>query len=79
MSVPRVSVHREKKSLCFLNISPTLVINASMERSSRVFTTAWKSKNLIFFKKSMKLNFDLYFDVCQRAEITLASSISGLH
>ena len=28
-----------------------------------------------FFQKSSKLNFDL----CQRAEITLASSISVLH
>ena len=40
----------------FVNISPTLVIDTSMERSSRVATTAWKP---IFFKRS-KLNFDLY-------------------
>ena len=51
--------------LNFVNISPTLVIDTSMERSSRVATTTWKPKYLIFFFKEMKLNFDL----CQRAEI----------
>ena len=39
---------------------PTLVIDTSMERSSRVHTTAWKPINLIFFfQESSKLNFDL--------------------
>ena len=46
-----------------------------MERSSRVGTTARKPKNLNFFQKSLKLNFDL----CQRAKITLGLSISILH
>ena len=32
-------------------------------------TTAWKHKNLNYFQKSSKLNFDLYFDLCQIAEI----------
>ena len=44
----------------FVNISPTptLVIDASMERSSRVPTTTWKYKNLIFFfKKVWNSNF----------------------
>ena len=55
----------------FINISPTLVIDTSMERSSR----AWKPKNWKFFQISLKLNF-----VCtQRKEINLASSISVLH
>ena len=38
-------------------------------------TTALKLKNLIFFQKSLKLNFYSY----QGAEITLALSISVLH
>ena len=58
----------------FVNISPTLVIDTSMERSSRVLHHG-NPKNLIFFLKGSKLNLDL----CQRAEITLASSISVLH
>ena len=104
----------------FVNISPTLVIDTSMESSSRVLqhgnpkiwfffsqkfeiriltcakklkspqlrqyqsynsnwyinrtvftsTTTWKHKNLFFFFFSnSKLNFDLYFDLCQRDEI----------
>ena len=35
----------------FVNISPTLVIDISMERSSRVLHTALKPKRLNFFKK----------------------------
>ena len=38
----------------FVNISPRLVIDTSMERSSRVGTTAWKPKNLIFFFKKVR-------------------------
>ena len=44
----------------FVNISPTLVIDTSMERSSQVLH---HGNPKIWFKK-MKLNFDL----CQRAE-----------
>ena len=47
---PSVYPHPEKRNhLIFVNISPTLVIDTSMERSSRVPTTAWKLKNFIFF------------------------------
>ena len=35
-----------------------------MERSLQVATTAWKAKNLNFFQKSSKLNFDLYILTC---------------
>ena len=55
----------------FIDISPTLVIDTSMERSSRVL----QHGNPNFFQKSFKLNFDL----CQRAEFCLASSMSVLH
>ena len=51
----------------FVDISPTLVINTSMERSSRVLQ--YENPKFLFFQKNLKLNFDLYFDLCQRAEI----------
>ena len=50
----RLSVSREKNHPSFVNISPTVVIDASMEKSSRVLATAWKPKNLIFFFKKVR-------------------------
>ena len=46
----------------FVNISPTLVIDTSMERFSS--TTTWEPKNLIFFFKKFEIEFDLYLDLC---------------
>ena len=60
--------------LSFVNISPTLVIDASMERSSRVLHNG-NPKILIFFIKVWNSKFDFW----RRAENTLASSISVLH
>ena len=60
--------------LSFVNISPTIVIDTSIDRSSRLLHHG-NSKNLISFFKVRNLNFDL----CWRAEITFASSISVLH
>ena len=52
-----VRTQRKKNRNSFVNISPTLVIDTSMKRSSS--TTAWKLKNYILFSfKSSKLNFD---------------------
>ena len=67
----------EKRNLhIFVNISPTIVIDTSMERSSQVLHDAKpKIWFFFFFKKVRNSNFDL----CWRAEITLASSISALH
>ena len=50
----------------FVNISPTLAIDTSTERSSRVLWT--KKKN---FLKKFEIEFDLYFDLCWRAEINI--------
>ena len=58
----------------FVYISPTLVIDTSMERSSRVLHHG-NPKIWFFFKKVRNSNFDFW----RRAEITLASSISVLH
>ena len=41
----------------FVNISPTLVNDTSMERSSRVLATAWKVGNPIFFLKGFEIEF----------------------
>ena len=59
--------------LSFVNISPTLVIDTSMERSSRVLRHV-NPKIGFFFKKVRNSNFDFW----RKAEITLASSISVL-
>ena len=51
---PSVCPHPEKRNpLSFVNISPTLVIDASMERSSRVLHHG-NPKIWIFFQKSLK-------------------------
>ena len=54
--------------LSFVNISPTLVIDTSMERSSRVLQHG-NQKIKFFFSKKFEIEFDLYFDLCWRAEI----------
>ena len=61
--------------LSFVNISPTLVIDTSMERSSRVLQHGNPKIGFFFFKKVRNSNFDFW----RRAEITWASSISVLH
>ena len=72
---PSVCPHPEKGNpLSFVNISPTLVIDASMERSSRVLRNG-NPKIWFFFIKVWNSKFDFW----RRAEITLASSISVLH
>ena len=60
--------------LSFVNISPTLVIDTSMESSLRVLQHE-NPKIWIFFIKVRNSNFDWFW----RAEITIASSISVLH
>ena len=52
----------------FVNISPTVVIDTSMERFSRVLQHG-NQKFDFFFSRKFKIEFDLYFDLCQRAEI----------
>ena len=59
----------------FVNISPTLVIDTSMERSSRVLHHGNPKIWFFFFKKVRNSNFDFW----RTAEITLVSSISVLH
>ena len=61
--------------LSFVNISPTLVIDTSMERFSRVLHHGNQKIWFFFFKKVWNSNFDFW----RRAKITLASSISVLH
>ena len=61
--------------LSFGNVSPTLVIDTSMERSSRVLQHGNPKIGFFSFQKSSKLNFDS----CWRDENPLASSISVLY
>ena len=63
--------------LSFVNISPTLIIDASMEKCSRALQHL-DPKIWIFSKKVRNSNFDLYFERW-RAEISLVSSIFVLH
>ena len=71
---PSVCPHPEKRNHhSFVNISPTLVIDTSMKRSSRVLHMGTRKSDFFFFFKSSK------FDFWRRAEITLAYSISVIH
>ena len=58
-----LSVPREKNRPSFINISPTVVIDTSMERSSEYLLQHGNSKILFSFQKRLKLNFKLYSDV----------------
>ena len=61
----------------FVNLSPTVVNDTSMEKSSPVLLHR-NPKFRFSFQKRSKLNFNLYFDLCRSAWITLASSLSVL-
>ena len=56
---------REKNLLSFVTICPAVVIDTSMERSSRVLATAYSTEThkFDFFPKRSKLNSDLYVDL----------------
>ena len=61
MSVCPYPEKKKKKHPSFVDISPTLVIDTSMERSSHEY---YNMETPNFFQKNLILNFDL----CQRAE-----------
>ena len=65
---PSFCMPRKKNRPGFVNISPTLVIDTSTERSSRVLQHG-NQKIWFFFSKKFGIEFDLYFDLCWRAEI----------
>ena len=46
----------------FVNISPTLIIDTSTERSSRVLQH--ENQEIGYFSKKFEIDFDLYFDLC---------------
>ena len=68
LSVPRVSVCREKKSP-WLRQYQSYMSNWYVNGKVFTSTTTWEPKNLIFFSKKFEIEFDLYFDLCWRAEI----------
>ena len=59
--------------LSFVNISPTLAIDTSMERSSRILQHGilkiWLKKNRNWVLTCFFLSSNLNFDLCRRAEI----------
>ena len=65
-----LSVPREKKSP-WLRRYQSYISNWCINGKVFISTTTWKPKNLIFFKKVLKLNFDLYYDLSQSAEINI--------
>ena len=66
---PECPYPEKRNHLSFVNISPTVVIDTSTERSWRVLQH-WNQK-IWFFSKKFEIEFDLYFDLCLRAEINI--------
>ena len=66
---PEFPYAEKKNRPGFVNISPTLVIDRYINGKVFTSTTAWEPKNLFFFSKKFEIEFDLYFDLCWRAEI----------
>ena len=58
-----MSVRTPRKEITLVNISPTVVIDTSMERSSRVLQHG-NSKICFSFQKRFKFNLELYFNSC---------------
>ena len=63
LSVPRVSVCREKKSP-WLRQYESYISNWYVNGKVFTSTTTWEPKNFIFFSKKIEIEFDLYFDLC---------------
>ena len=68
LSVPRVSVRREKKSP-WLRQYQSYMSNWYVNGKVFTSTTTWEPKFFFFFSKKFEIEFDLYFDLCWRAEI----------
>ena len=68
LSVHRVSVCREKKSP-WLHQYQSYISNWYVNGKVFTSTTTWEPKNLIFFSEKFEIEFDLYIDLCWRAEI----------
>ena len=68
LSVPRVSVCREKKSP-WLRQYQSYISNWYVNGKVFTSTTRWEPKKKDFFSsKKFEIEFDLYFDLCWRAE-----------
>ena len=74
-----LSILREKKSpYSFINISPPLVIDTSMESLHEYYNMETQKFEFISLKKKFEIEFRPFLR-CWRAEITLASWLSVLH
>ena len=63
-----LSVPRKKKSP-WLRQYQSYISNWYINGKVFTSTTPWEPRNLIFFSKKFEIEFDLYFDLCWRAEI----------
>ena len=61
--------YAEKKKSPWLRQYQSYIINWYVNGKVFTSTTTWEPKNLIFFSKKFEIEFDLYFDLCWRAEI----------
>ena len=70
LSIPRLSVRREKKSpwLCWYQ---SYIINWYINGKFFTSTTTWEPKIWFFFSNKFEIEFDMYFDLCWRAEINI--------
>ena len=81
LSVPRVSVRREKKSP-WLRQYQSYISNWYINGKVFTSTTTWEP--IFFFFKKVRIWIDFYFDLCWRAEINIQvgltyMSTSGMH
>ena len=61
--------YAERKNLPCLRQYQSYISNWYANGKVFTSTTTWEPKNLIFFSKKFEIEFDLYFDLCWRAEI----------
>ena len=63
------SFHTPRKKSPWLRQYQSYISNWYVNVKVFTSTTTWEPKNLIFFSKKFEIEFDLYFDLCWRAEI----------
>ena len=61
--------YAEKKKTPWLRQYQSYISNWYVNGKVFTSTTTWEPKNLIFFSRMFEIEFDLYFDLCWRADI----------
>ena len=68
-SVRTPSFRMPRKKIAWLCQYQSYISNWYVNGKFFTSTTTWEPKNLIFFSKKFEIEFDLFFDLCWRAEI----------